>query len=165
MQALHYRPLPTEIAQRARRDLVDEFGHNLAVQPGERAPCRHCLRITQPHEPLVLLSYRPFSRDFGPYSESGPIFVHADNCERYERTDTFPPDFQTRALVLRAYNAFHEIADSVVAQAGQAETSALKLFENPDIRYIHARNVSYGCYNFAIERGTQPAARTFHPTV
>jgi hypothetical protein len=152
MQALKYRPLPTAVAQTARRDFVDSFGHRLHVQPGEPSPCRHCLRIARPDQPLVLLAYRPFAEDHGPYSEMGPIFVHADECEAYAQTDTFPPDFLTRKLVLRAYSREHAIADAVVAEPGEAEAAARTLFEDESINYVHARCVAYGCFNFVIER-------------
>ena len=153
MQTLVYRSLPRASVERARRELRDEFGHELAVQPGEHAPCRNCLRITTPDEPLILFAYRPFDSYYGPYSETGPVFVHAEPCEPYARTAEFPQDFKTRSLVLRAYDAQHRIADSIVAEPGAAEAAARALLNDPRIRYVHARNVAYGCFNFAIERG------------
>ena len=153
MQTLLYRSLPAAVVDRARRELRDDFGHTLTVQPGEVAPCRNCLRMTEPHEPLILFAYRPSGEDYGPYSETGPVFIHADACEPYARTTEFPSDFQTRSLVLRAYDAQHRIADSVVAQPGTAQDAARALLDDPRIQCVHARNVAYGCFNFTIERG------------
>lgn len=153
MQTLLYHCLPDAVVRRARRELRDDFGHTLAVQPGETAPCRSCLRITNPGEPLILLTYRPFDADYGPYAETGPVFIHADPCEPYASKTTFPKEFETRSLVLRAYDAQHRIAESMVAQPGAAEAAARALFEDPRIRCVHARNVAYGCFNFAVERG------------
>ena len=39
-----------------------------------------------------------------PYSESGPIFVHAEPCERYAATPEYPSEF-CEGRVLRAYNS------------------------------------------------------------
>lgn len=149
---LRYRPLPTAVAERARRDLIDPFGHRLHVQPGEASPCRHCLRIGRADEPLVLLSYRPFERDATPYAETGPVFVHADACPAYADQAVFPPEFESRALILRAYDSRDAIADSVVADPGTAQDAARALFQDDSVKYVHARNVAYGCFNFVIER-------------
>lgn len=153
MQPLLYRCLPRTVTDRARRELRDDFGHTPAVQPGEHAPCRSCLRITTPEEPLILFAYRPFDSDYGPYSETGPVFIHADPCEPYERATEFPDDFKTRSLILRGYDSRHRIAESIVAEPGGAEAAARALLNDPRIGYVHARNVAYGCFNFAIERG------------
>src|SRR5437016_14640761 len=39
-----------------------------------------------------------------PYSEIGPIFVHAEPCKRYSATCEYPADFRN-GRVLRAYDA------------------------------------------------------------
>ncbi len=157
MDGLSFSAMPTAIALRARQALADGYGHKLKVQVSESLgnPCRHCLRMAVPQQRIILLSYSPFG-DHNPYSEVGPIFICADECPQYAERHVFPPDFRSRALVLRAYNVRHEIEDAALAQPGQAEMAAMHLFQNPACTYIHARHPTFGCYDFKIERG--PAA-------
>lgn len=145
--------MPLAIAQSTRRELRDAYGHELKVEILEgTAPCRLCLRIARAGERMILMSYNPFGGDYGPYSEVGPIFIHADECEPYEATSEVPPDFIGRELVLRAYNLRHAIQDSAIAPALDAPAVAARFFEDPDVAYIHARHTTYGCFDFKIER-------------
>ena len=145
--------MPTEAAERARATLRDEFGHDLRPEIIQgAAPCRHCLRIAQPGEKMLLLSYRPFAADFGPYSEVGPIFIHADACERYRDEQAIPADFAGRELVMRAYNRQHAIHNSVIAPPGMALERAAAFLENPQVAYVHVRHTTYTCFDFQIER-------------
>ena len=153
MSKLFFKGIPSAMADQARSTRVDAYGHVLRIQNDQAAPCRHCLRITRTGEPVLLLSYNPFGADHGPYSEVGPIFVHADSCPAYSQNDTLPQDFRERELVLRAYNHAHAIEDSVIASPGGAENAARHFFKNEKIAYIHVRHTTYGCFDFTIERG------------
>ena len=145
--------IPTEAAERARTTQRDDFGHDLHPEIIQNtAPCRHCLRIAQPGEKMLLLSYRPFAADFGPYSEIGPIFIHADACERYREERVIPADFDARELVIRAYNHQHAIYDSTIASPGMALQRAAAFLEDPNVAYVHARHTTYTCFDFQIER-------------
>jgi hypothetical protein len=86
-----------------------------------------------------------------PYSESGPIFVHEAECERYVETQTYPEQFGS-GRVFRAYNASRAIIDAVVVNGEGPEAVIEKLLRNPETEFIHARSATRGCYTFAIER-------------
>ena len=141
--------LPTQTVERLRRAPFDDFGNALqpAVQSG---PCRHCLRYAVPGERLVLVAYQPFDVA-NPYRETGPIFVHADGCERY-RGAGLPPDFRTRPLVLRGYDAEQTIARAEAVADGMAELRIADMLEDSDIARIHVRSLTHGCYLFRIDR-------------
>ena len=65
-------------------------------------PCRHCLRtFSVGEEDRILFTYQPF-RDTGSLPAPGPVFVHAESCERYDG-DTLPPDLRSLPLVFEAY--------------------------------------------------------------
>jgi hypothetical protein len=151
MIALDYRvsALPTEVAERLRRAAFDDFGNALepAVQSG---PCRHCLRYALPGERLVLVAYSPFETR-NPYRETGPIFLHADGCERYAG-GALPPDFAQRPIVLRAYDAAQTIARAEVVVDGTTEQRIAGLVADPEIAWVHARSLTHGCYLFRIDR-------------
>jgi hypothetical protein len=151
MIALRYRisALPTAAVERLRRAPFDDFGNPLeaAVESG---PCRHCLRYAQPGERLVLLAYSPFERT-NPYAETGPIFVHADGCARYEDAG-LPPDFAARPLALRGYDAAQTIARAEVVVDGTAAERIAALLDDPQIAFVHVRSLTHGCYMFRADR-------------
>jgi hypothetical protein len=86
-----------------------------------------------------------------PYSESGPIFVHAEACERYAATHQFPGDFR-KGRVMRAYDSKFDMIDAEVVNGSEPETVIEKLFQNPETAFVDARSVSRGCYTFRIQR-------------
>jgi len=158
MNALKIIAIPTAETTRVRSTMQDGFGNSLSplISDGS-GPCRHCLRYADGGERLLLLSYKPFAKP-GPYQEVGPVFVHADGCDRYPSDGGFPTDFIQRPLVLRPYDADDNIQDSqVFADAGSAERTAQALLDNPSVAYVHARSRTRGCFMFRIERAGEPA--------
>jgi hypothetical protein len=158
MKQLTIIAMPTSEAQRVRATMQDDFGNRLApVISDGSGPCRHCLRYASPGDPLLLFSYKPFDKP-APYQEVGPVFLHADGCERHPADGGFPVDFSQRPLVLRPYDARDYVQDSqVYAEAGEAESAARALLADPAVAYVHARSRSRGCFMFRIERAEAPA--------
>ncbi len=113
-------------------------------------PCRHCLRWAQPGEQVILFPYAsiPAGR---PYSEMGPIFVHAQPCPRYESTEQYPADFRA-GRVIRAYDREQNMIAGEIVNGRKPETVIEKLFENPETEFIQVRSADRGCYTFGIER-------------
>jgi len=145
-------PLATEIAEAARRAAANGVPDHavITVDSPRGYPCRHCLRWARPSERVILFSFAaiPPGR---PYSESGPIFVHAEPCERYAATHEFPHDFR-QGRVLRAYNSSYDMIDAEVVNGSEPEAVIEKLLENPETAFVHARSVTRGCYTMEIER-------------
>ena len=146
-------PLPTEIADTARR--VANAGaadHALVVVDSpESAPCRHCLRWAEPGERVVLFPYTAIPPG-QPYSETGPIFVHADKCERYSTTNEYPANFRT-GRVFRAYDSNYNIIDAQVVDGSEPEVVMESLLQNPDTAFVDVRSVTRGCFTFRVQRG------------
>ena len=145
-------PLKTEVAEAAR--LAARSGvpdHAIVTADSPRGyPCRHCLRWAQPGERVILFPFQAIPRGH-PYSESGPIFVHAEVCERYAATREYPANFR-EGRVFRAYNANQDMIDAEVANGSEPEAVIEKLLKNPETAFVHARSVTRGCYAFGIER-------------
>ena len=145
-------PLQTKIAEAARA--TAEAGapdHAVVTADSPRGyPCRHCLRWAQPGERMILFPFAsvPPGR---PYSESGPIFVHADPCERYRATEEYPADFR-EGRVVRAYNSQHNMIAAEVANGVGPEALIERFLQMPETVFIHVRSVSRGCYTMEIER-------------
>ena len=86
-----------------------------------------------------------------PYSESGPIFVHAEPCERYAATHEFPSEFR-EGRVLRAYNSRHAIIAAEVVNGEGPEAVIERFLQKPETAFVHVRSASHGCYTMEVER-------------
>jgi hypothetical protein len=145
-------PLRTEIAEAARvAAAAGAADHRVVTADSPRGyPCRHCLQWAQPGERMILFPFDaiPPGR---PYSESGPIFVHAEACERYRATEEFPAAFR-EGRVLRAYNSQHDIIAAEVANGAGPEAVIERFLQKPETAFVHVRSASHGCYTMEIER-------------
>ena len=145
-------PLATEVAETARRVAASGAPDHvvITVDSLRGCPCRHCLRWAQPGQQVILFPFTaiPPGR---PYSETGPIFVHAGPCERYSATGEFPADFRN-GRVMRAYNSKNDMIDAEVVNGTAPEAVVEKLLQNPETAFVDARSVTRGCYTFRIQR-------------
>jgi hypothetical protein len=141
-------PLPTETAEIARRAAkVGAADHATVVADSPRCyPCRHCLRWAQPGEHVILFPYVSIPAGH-PYSETGPIFVHVERCQRYSATNEYPADFRN-GRAFRAYDANYNMIDAEVANGSEPESVIEKLFENPQTAFVDVRSVTRGCFTF-----------------
>jgi hypothetical protein len=145
-------PLPTEIADAARHvaktGAVDHA--IITVDSPESSPCRHCLRWAQPGERVVLFPYTAIPAG-QPYSETGPIFVHADRCQRYDATNEYPADFRN-GRVFRAYDSNYSIIDAQVLDGSEPEVVIESMFQNPETKFVDVRSLTHGCFTFRVQR-------------
>ena len=145
-------PLKTDVADTARRKARAGAADHLLVEVDlpRRYPCRHCLRWGEPGESVILFPFAAIAPGH-PYSESGPIFVHAEECERYALTDEFPVDFrQNRSL--RAYNSQYELISAEVAADDGPEAVIARFLQKPETAFVHVRSASHGCYTMEVKR-------------
>ena len=150
--SFHIVPLPTEIADAARQTAKTGARDHavITVDSPESSPCRHCLRWAQPGERVILFPYTAIPSGH-PYSETGPIFVHANDCQRYSSTNEYPADFRD-GRVLRAYDSNHNIIDAQVANGSEPEVVIESLFQNADTAFVDVRSVTRGCFTFRVQR-------------
>src|SRR3954469_17781601 len=116
MQTSNFRivPLATDVAETARRAARQgAVDHAIVIADSPNAfPCRHCLRFALPGDRLVLFPYAAIPAGH-PYSESGPIFVHAEPCERSHATNDERAGFR-KGGVLGAYNSDYNMIDAKI---------------------------------------------------
>jgi len=145
-------PLSTEVAEAAQR--AAESGtpdHAILIADSPCSyPCRHCLRWAQPGERVILFPYSSIPPGH-PYSEIGPIFVHAERCQRYSATDEYPADFRN-GRAFRAYDANYNMIDAEIVNGREPEEVIERLFRNPKTAFVDTRSVSRGCFTFRIQR-------------
>ena len=100
---------------------------------------------------MILLSYSPFESDT-PSSEVGPIFIHERECTPHLADQGYPDELPRSEVVLRAYNEDAEIEEAEVVGERVVADVISNLLDNERVSFIHARNSSYGCYMFQIDR-------------
>lgn len=156
MTNLHYTAISTESARDYQSGSNDANGQRPErhISDGQGNPCRHCLSDISAGEPLLIMAYRPIPIA-QPYAEVGPIFLHAEACDRYDGSAGIPAIFLDRSQMLIrgygeddriVYGSGHVIATSAIEQTAQ------RLFEQPEISYIHLRSASYNCFQCRIDR-------------
>lgn len=145
-------PLQTKIAEAARAAVeANAPDHAVLIADSPHGyPCRHCLRWAQPGERMILFPFAaiPPGR---PYSETGPIFVHAEPCERYAATDEFPAAFR-EGRTIRAYNSDHDMIAAEIANGEGPEAGIARFLQKPETAFVHVRSATRGCFTMEIER-------------
>jgi hypothetical protein len=111
------------------------------------------LREAHVGERVALISWRPLHEaPDSVYAEVGPVFVHADDCPGYQEEGSYPEGFRPRVQVLRTYSAAGHMLEAVMTEGAAAEKAIAGLFTNPEAVVVHSRNVTAGCYMFAVYR-------------
>ena len=135
-------------AARSKRGCSRSRAHHSRF--ARKQSCRHCLRWAQPGERVILFPYAAIPSGH-PYSETGPIFVHANECQRYSATNEYPADFRN-GRVFRAYDSNYNIIDAQVMNGSEPEVVIESLFQNPDTEFVDARSITRGCFTFRVQR-------------
>ena len=154
---IRFKALPTEDVRRLQRGGPDAYGFTpeRKTSDGDGVPCRHCLKNVAAGDDYLILAYRPFPA-LQPYAETGPIFLHADECERAPEAEALPELFaQTKDYIVRGYGADDRIVygSGAVVPTLDIPARAETLLARPDIAYLHMRSARNNCYQCRIERG------------
>lgn len=146
--------IPTKVADLVRSSLRSPgYGHPAHVEVATGyGPCRHCLRDFQVgQQQRILFTYDPF-HGIEDFPLPGPIFIHADGCERFADEAGFPEDLRSHRLTFAAYGAGRRLLSEERVADGKVEPLISKLLERGDVKYLHVRDTEAGCYDFRIER-------------
>ncbi len=157
MTELKFIALATKTARALQAGSADANGQTPErdISDGSAVPCRHCLSDVALDEPFLILAHRPFP-EAQPYAETGPIFIHAEACDRYAEGHDVPALFLSRERVLiRGYSANDRIVYGTGQVIPSAEIGAVArdLLARPEVAYLHLRSASNNCYQCRIERG------------
>ncbi len=155
---LRFSGMPTAIALALRRGAPDANGlpAERQMSDGGGIPCRHCLGWVEAGAEYLVLAYRPFPA-LQPYAETGPVFIHADDCPAYDPARGLPPRESGKAgqQILRGYGHDDRIVygTGTVVHAGEIEAKAASLLSRPDVAYLHMRSATNNCFTLRIDRG------------
>ncbi|MBP1849825.1 DUF1203 domain-containing protein [Rhizobium halophytocola] len=156
MANIRFEALPTETARAYQNGAPDAYGNppERKISDGQGVPCRHCLRQVAGGDPYLVLAHRPFSA-LQPYAETGPIFLHAEACERHVPGSELPPVLQDSPdFILRGYGADERIVYGTggVIPIARIAGRAAHLLDQGDVAYVHVRSARNNCYQCRIER-------------
>ena len=147
--------LPTATVRALQRGAPDSYGHppERHTSDGEGNPCRHCLCMIEEGAEMLVLAHRPFERSHA-YAETGPIFLHARECEPFTG-DGVPEIAVSPRYLLRGYGADERIVygtGGVVAREDVAARAA-ELLTHEDVAFVHVRSSRNNCWQARAERG------------
>ena len=146
--------IPTKVADLVRTSMkAPGYGHpaHAEIATGH-GPCRHCLRTFRiGQDRRILFTYDPF-RELGCPPLPGPIFVHAEPCERYGQNAGYPQQLRPHAVTLQAYGTDRRLLAEEYVSDGRVEAAIELLFDRNDVQYVHVRDTEAGCYDFRVER-------------
>ncbi|MGK7865805.1 DUF1203 domain-containing protein [Falsiroseomonas sp. E2-1-a20] len=151
-------PIPTETATRWRETGRDDRGNALLRRrvDGPGFPCRHCLRLGQAGETMLLGSY-DLPRPQGVYWTPSPIFLHAEaaDCTRFAAEGEVAPIVLANGLVsVRAYDAedlcLYDLGQVVEGEAVAAPLA--RALADPRTRHVNIHTARPGCLLTAVEK-------------
>lgn len=132
-----------ELARHGARRVVAD------AKPG--FPDRVELCDAEPGQTLLLLNYVHQPAD-NPYRASHAIFVREGAGTRFDANDVVPECLRARMISIRAFDSQHMMLDADVVDGHEIEMAIQRLFENPDIAYLHAHYAKRGCYAARVDR-------------
>ncbi len=152
MPALRYLGIPQDLAREIRATMRSpQYGHPAHREPARGyGPCRVCLKtFAIGVEDRILVTFQPFT-DPGSLPAPGPIFIHAEPCERYDAPE-FPPDFRALPLVLEGYRKGGRLLAQERPVDAPLELAVRRLFHERGADYVHIRNGEAGCFMARVE--------------
>jgi Protein of unknown function (DUF1203) len=153
MQGVRVVAIATEVVEQVRSTLkapVYGFPAHLEVAE-DRAPCRHCLRLIVPKERRILFTYDRFTGKES-LPQPGPVYIHADGCQRYRETAGFPEELRNSPRTVEAYARNRKLEAQEYVADGRFEPVIEKLFADHDVDYLQINSTTAGCFTFRIER-------------
>jgi len=154
-RTVRFTAIPTEIARAYRNGAPDANGMPVerAISDGTGNPCRHCLHDIPAGAEMLILAHRPFPAP-QPYAESGPIFLCADDCPRWEG-DGVPPVLKRAGeeRLVKGYGANDRIVYGLgkIVPTGEIVSRAAAVLADPRVAYVHVRSATNNCYTCRID--------------
>ncbi len=154
-RSIRFTGMPAAEAKALREGFPDAYGNlpERAVSDGGGNPCRHCLNMIEKGAMMLIAAHKPFE-GLHAYTETGPIFLHADDCPTPPGDDALPSVFDSPSYILRGYTADERIAygtGGVIARntiTGRAQA----ILKDSSIAFVHIRSASNNCWQGRVER-------------
>lgn len=102
---------------------------------------------------MLILNYRPFAGAPQPYAESGPIFLHQAECQRYD-SDVLPAWFAALdPAAIRGYglNDWIRYETGQIVRGPELTQAAQSILAEDNVAYVHIRS-KFGCFQARVDR-------------
>lgn len=119
------------------------------ISDGNGLPCRVCMKMIDKGEPYLIVGWRPFSATHA-YAETGPVFLHAQDCTANPiPPGTLPEFLQSPDYILRGYDADERIVYGTggVIKLEDMQARMEELLSDPNIEAVHIRSSRNNCYH------------------
>lgn len=118
-------------------------------------PCRHCLNETPVGDDYLVLAWKPFSGT-NPYTETGPIFLCAENCQGAMPSQSLPTILQSPQYLVRGYSSDERIVYGTgnVVPTPEIPDYASQLLSNPNIAFVDVRSAANNCFQCRVQRAS-----------
>lgn len=154
--SVRFEALSTDAVRDLQNGGPDAYGHKPErhMSDGDGIPCRHCLQNIDKGEPYLVVAFRPF-QSVQPYAETGPIFLHAEPCERSTANGQTPAILSSPGYIVRGYDGDERIVygTGAVVPTDDIAARADELLADDHIAFIHVRSASNNCFQCRIDRG------------
>jgi hypothetical protein len=114
-------------------------------------PCRVSLADVPVGEDVLLINYEHLPAAT-PFRSNGPIFVKRNASSTQPSPNEIPEVLRGRPLSVRGYDKGGMMWDADLVQGHCVESLIERLFENPEIDFLHVHFAKRGCYACAVER-------------
>ncbi len=154
MSEYRFIAMPQSTADRVRRTMKSPgYGHpaHKEVATGY-GPCRLCLRTFEVgNEERILFTLDPFY-GLEDLPLPGPVFIHVQECKRYDESAGFPDQLRAHPLTLNGYARGRRLLVQEYVEDGNVEARLDRVFSHNDVAYVHVRDTRAGCYDLRVER-------------
>jgi hypothetical protein len=134
---------------------LDDNGNPVVAFDAEGwEPLRCCLTIGEPGHAIALIAYTPLSTR-SPWTETGPVFICADECAGYQDPHELPNRLRTGPKILRTYRADGTLDYDHITQVPDGvdiSDQVSKLLDEPDVAIVHVRAVLAQCFAYSVTR-------------
>ena len=129
--------------------LAARHGRRVVADESPGYPCRVSLEDARVGDELVLVSFEHHATE-SPYRGTSPIFVRRD-AVRYD-ADAVPPALRSRTVSVRAYETSGDLASAELCPGTELEGAIERLFEGPNVAYLHVHFAKTGCFACRVDR-------------
>lgn len=153
---LIFEALDSALVRALRAGAPDAHGQPAergAVSDGSGVPCRHCLRDTPAGQGYLILAHRPFPTP-QPYAETGPIFLCAGDCTRWNGAGVPPILTTSPDYLLKGYTGDYRILYGTgrIVPRDEVAAYAARLLGDPRVVFTDVRSARNNCFQLRIRR-------------
>lgn len=145
--------LPEALTREVRETLKSPgYGHPVVREMARgTGPCRACLNtFTVGEDERLLFTHRPPSHD-GTLGAPGPVFIHAEDCGRYQGRE-FPPGLRSLPLFVEARASGNRVLAGRAVTGEHVDAVLEELLSDATVEFLHLRHGEAGCFIARVDR-------------